>query len=105
MEWQHVIFVCACLVGWLVGWVFVVVVVVCLLLLFLFVLFLFVFFWCFLGFFFFFFCFVLFCLSEFVPGIHHLVGLVVKASASWAADPGFDSRLLRRGFVRVESCQ
>ena len=33
-----------------------------------------------------------------------LVGLVVKASASRAEDPGFDSRL-RRDFFRVESYQ
>ena len=34
-----------------------------------------------------------------------LVGLVVKASASRAADPGFDSRLRRGGFFRVELYQ
>ena len=33
---------------------------------------------------------------------HHLVGLVVKASASRAEDPGFESRLLR-DFSGVES--
>ena len=33
-----------------------------------------------------------------------LAGLVVKASASGAEDPGFDSRL-RRNFFRVESYQ
>ena len=33
---------------------------------------------------------------------YHLVGLVVKASASKAEDPGFESRL-RRDFFRVES--
>ena len=35
---------------------------------------------------------------------HHLVGLVVKASASRAEDPGFESHL-RRDFFGVESCQ
>ena len=35
---------------------------------------------------------------------HRLVGLVVKASASRAEDPGFESRL-RRDFSRVESYQ
>ena len=34
----------------------------------------------------------------------HLVGLVVKASASRAEDPGFESRL-RRDFFGVESYQ
>ena len=33
---------------------------------------------------------------------HRLVGLVVKASASRAEDPGFESRL-RRDFSQVES--
>ena len=32
-----------------------------------------------------------------------LLGLVVKASASRAADPRFDSRLRRGDFARVES--
>ena len=36
--------------------------------------------------------------------VHRLVGLVVKASASRAEDPGFDSRL-RRDFFGVESHQ
>ena len=36
--------------------------------------------------------------------IHRLVGLVVKASASRAEDPGFESRL-RRDFFGVESYQ
>ena len=36
--------------------------------------------------------------------IDRLVGLVVKASASRAEDPGFESRL-RRDFFGVESCQ
>ena len=35
---------------------------------------------------------------------YHLVVLVVKASASRAEDPGFESRL-RRDFVGVESYQ
>ena len=35
---------------------------------------------------------------------HHLVGLVVKASASRVEDPGFESRL-RRDFFRVKSYQ
>ena len=35
---------------------------------------------------------------------HRLVGLVVKASASRAEDPGFESRL-RRDFFGVESYQ
>ena len=35
---------------------------------------------------------------------YRLVGLVVKASASRAEDPGFESRL-RRDFFGVESCQ
>ena len=37
-------------------------------------------------------------------GSHHLVGLVIKESASRAEDPGFES-CLRRGFFRVESYQ
>ena len=45
-------------------------------------------------------CLVL-CVSAGLPG---LVGLVVKASASRAEDPGFDSRL-RRDFSGVESYQ
>ena len=36
--------------------------------------------------------------------VYRLVGLVVKASASGAKDPGFESRL-RRDFSGVESCQ
>ena len=36
--------------------------------------------------------------------LYRLVGLVVKASASRAGDPGFESRL-RRDFFRVESYQ
>ena len=36
--------------------------------------------------------------------LHRLVGLVVKASASRAEDPGFESRL-RRDFFGVESYQ
>ena len=36
--------------------------------------------------------------------LHRLVGLVVKASASGAEDPEFESRL-RRDFFRVESYQ
>ena len=36
--------------------------------------------------------------------VHHLVGLVVKASASRAEDPGFESRL-RLDFFGVESYQ
>ena len=35
---------------------------------------------------------------------YHLVGLVVKASASGAEDPGFESRL-RRDFPGVDSYQ
>ena len=35
---------------------------------------------------------------------HRLVGLVVKASASGAEDPGFESRF-RRDFCGVESYQ
>ena len=35
---------------------------------------------------------------------HRLVGLVVRASASRAEAPGFESRLLR-DFSGVESCQ
>ena len=35
---------------------------------------------------------------------NHLVGLVVKASASRAEDPGFESRL-SRDFFEVESYQ
>ena len=35
---------------------------------------------------------------------HHLVGLLVKASASRGEDPGFESRL-RRDFSEVESYQ
>ena len=38
------------------------------------------------------------------PQVHRLVGLVVKASASRAEDPGFESRL-RRDFFGVESYQ
>ena len=34
-------------------------------------------------------------LSYFTPSLDRLVGLVVKASASRAEDPGFDSRLRR----------
>ena len=34
----------------------------------------------------------------------HLIGLVVKASASRAKDPGFESRL-RQDFSRVQSYQ
>ena len=37
--------------------------------------------------------------------IYCLVGLVVKASASSAEDPGLDSRLRRGDFFRVESYQ
>ena len=37
-------------------------------------------------------------------GPDHLVGLVVKASASRAEDPGFESRL-RWDFSGVEACQ
>ena len=36
--------------------------------------------------------------------VDRLAGLVVKASASGAEDPGFESRL-RRDFFRVESNQ
>ena len=36
--------------------------------------------------------------------VHHLISLVVKASASWAEDPGFKSRL-RQDFSGVESNQ
>ena len=43
------------------------------------------------------------CTLEFFAA-HHLVGLVVKASASGAEDPGFESRL-RRDFFGVESYQ
>ena len=39
-----------------------------------------------------------------LKAIHRLVGLVVKASASRAQDPGFESRL-RRDFFGVESYQ
>ena len=38
-------------------------------------------------------------------GPDHLVGPVVKASASRAGDPGFESRLRRGFFFRVESHQ
>ena len=38
------------------------------------------------------------------PGGHRLVGLVVKASASRAEDPGFEARW-RRDFSGVESYQ
>ena len=38
------------------------------------------------------------------PLLDRLVGLVVKASASRAEDPGFESRL-RRDFFGVESYQ
>ena len=38
------------------------------------------------------------------PLRHRLVGLVVKASASRADDPGFESRFAT-GFLRVESYQ
>ena len=38
------------------------------------------------------------------PAIYRLVGLVVKASASRAEGPGFESRL-RRDFFGVESYQ
>ena len=38
------------------------------------------------------------------PSFHRLVGLVIKASASRAEDPGFESRL-RRDFFGVESYQ
>ena len=37
-------------------------------------------------------------------GVHCLVGLVVKASASRAEDPEFDSLSRRRDLFRVESC-
>ena len=40
----------------------------------------------------------------FPSGFDRLVGLVVKASASRAEDPGFESHL-RRDFFRVESYQ
>ena len=36
--------------------------------------------------------------------LHRLVGVVVKASALRAEDPGFESRL-RRDFSGIESCQ
>ena len=39
-----------------------------------------------------------------IPMLDRLVGLVVKASASRAEGPGFESRL-RRDFFRVESYQ
>ena len=38
------------------------------------------------------------------PTAHRLVGLVAKASASRAEDPGFESHL-RGNFFGVESCQ
>ena len=41
---------------------------------------------------------------EHIEDIHCLVGLVVKASASRAEDPGFESRL-HRDFLGVESYQ
>ena len=44
------------------------------------------------------------CHSVVVRNIDHLAGLVVKASASRAEDPGFESRL-RRDFFGVESYQ
>ena len=47
------------------------------------------------------------CLMQWLPQSFHfdrLVGLVVKASASRAEDPGFESRL-RRDFFGVESYQ
>ena len=40
----------------------------------------------------------------FSVSVYRLVGLVVKASASRAEDPGFESRL-RRDFFGVESYQ
>ena len=42
--------------------------------------------------------------SRACPSTDRLVGLVVKASASRAEGPGFESRL-RRDFFGVESCQ
>ena len=42
--------------------------------------------------------------SDCVYNDHRLVGLVVKASASRAEDPGFEYRL-RRDFIGVESYQ
>ena len=42
--------------------------------------------------------------SRRLPVTHRLVGLVVKASATRAEDPGFESRL-RRDFPGVESYQ
>ena len=39
-----------------------------------------------------------------IPSTDHLVGLVVKASASRAKGPGFESRL-RQDFFGVESYQ
>ena len=48
-------------------------------------------------------------ISSYLPRISaipdRLVGLVVKASASIAADQGFSSRFLRGDFFRVESYQ
>ena len=44
------------------------------------------------------------CQDTMHTGRHRLVGLVVKASASRAEDPGFESRL-RRHFSGVESYQ
>ena len=48
-------------------------------------------------------CFVLFCFFFFVC-VDRLAGLVVKASASTAEDPGFESSF-RRDFSEVESYQ
>ena len=47
------------------------------------------------------FCLTLFCRMLFI-GSYRLAGLLVKASASGAEDPGFESRL-RWDFFRVES--
>ena len=46
----------------------------------------------------------MFDLIEMLLCVYHLIGLVVKASASRAEGPGFGSRL-RQDFVGVESYQ